>query len=276
MKRDGTFPLHREGIGPGSPREQNEVPTISKKFRYYIRPIPLIKSRKDLSAFTYLMNFGKTIDIATYAWYIEGAERKILVDTGATVDLFRARFGPEEYVEAVQPIEEGLRRFGLTPEDIDIVILTHLHWDHVGLGFKFRKAKFVVQKAELDYANNPHPMISHIYIKDTFEGLDYELVEGDLEIIEGVKVLLTPGHAPGAQSVAVNTEGGLVIIPGICSVVDNFNVPTALREQGHEVITPGIHLDAPQVYDSALKVKIMADIILPLHDISFMHKDRIP
>ena len=276
MKKDGAFAIDGRKNEPGSLRDQKKASMISKKSGHHICPIPLIKSRKDLSAFTYLMNFGKTIDIATYAWYIEGAERKILVDTGATVDLFRARFGPEEYVETVQPIEEGLRRFGLTPEDIDIVILTHLHWDHVGLGFKFRKAKFVVQKAELDYANNPHPMISHIYVKDTFKDLDFELVEGDLEIIEGVKVLFTPGHAPGGQSVAVNTEGGLVIIPGSCSVVDNFNVPTALREQGHEVITPGIHLDAPQVYDSALKVKIMADIILPLHDISFMHKDRIP
>ena len=276
MKRDFTFLPNREGKGPNGPQEQNKVPTISKNSRYCVRPIPLIKSRKDLSAFTYLMNFGKTIDIATYAWYIEGAERKILVDTGTTVDLFRARFGPEEYLEAVQPIEKGLGRFGLTPEDIDIVILTHLHWDHVGLGFKFGKAKFIVQKAELDYAYDPHPMISHIYIKDTFKKLDFELVEGDLEIIEGVKVLLTPGHAPGGQSVAVNTEGGIVIIPGICSVVDNFNVPTAVREQGHEVITPGIHLNAPQVYDSALRVKRMGDIILPLHDISFLHKDRIP
>ena len=108
------------------------------------------------------------------------------------------------------------------------------------------------------------------------KSLNLEVVDGDKEIIEGVKVLLTPGHTPGAQSVAINTPKGLAIIAGFCTIQENFYPPPEVTAKGRQVITPGIHLDVPQAYDSALRIKQMADFVVSLHDIEFMEKDRVP
>jgi glyoxylase-like metal-dependent hydrolase (beta-lactamase superfamily II) len=102
---------------------------------------------------------------------------------------------------------------------------------------------------------------------------NFELVEGDTDIAAGVKTLLTPGHTPGSQSVAVTTDKGTAIISGLCCVSDNLYPP---EELGAPVICPGIHTNAAQAFDSLLKVKQMADIAVPLHDVKFSCKGTIP
>jgi len=176
--------------------------------------------------------------------------------------------------EKIQSLEDGLGKIGLEPEDIEIVILTHVHWDHVGLASKLSKAKFIIQKAELEFARNPHETQKHFYDKGLMEGLNLEVIEGDRKIIDGVEVLFTPGHSPGGQSVVVDTPKGTAIITGFCAILDNFDPPEEVK--GPPVIPPGIHIDITQVYDSVLKVKQMADFILPLHDNRFISIDKIP
>jgi N-acyl homoserine lactone hydrolase len=239
--------------------------------KYYIRPIPLCKGPRDRSQWTYRINMGKKTDSCNYVWYIEGTLPNILVDAGATVEMYHMR-GVHE--ETIQSLENGLDKHRLKPEDIDIIILTHLHWDHVALAYKFKKSKFVVQQAELDFAKNPHIMTSSGYDKKLFEGLDFDIIKGDREIVEGVQVILTPGHTPGGQSVVVNTPEGTAIITGFCCTRENFEPPEEAR--GLPVVAPGIHTNALQAYDSVLRVKQNADIIIPLHDIEFIGKSRIP
>ena len=82
-------------------------------------------------------------------WYIEGAEPKTIVDTAARASSF-VKLGIEE--TDIISLEDGLFKLGFRPEDIDIVTLTHLHWDHIELGSLFRNGKFIVQKKELEYA----------------------------------------------------------------------------------------------------------------------------
>ena len=241
--------------------------------KYYIRPIPLCRGPRDKSQWLYRMNCGETVDSCNYAWYIEGSEPKILVDTGAKAEMYQAHGLSEE---DIQSLEEGLSKLELKPEQIDIVILTHLHWDHVALASKLTRAKFIVQKAELEFAQNPHPATAPEYDANLFKDLNFEVIEGDREIIEGVKVFLTPGHTPGGQSVGVETLKGLAVITGFCCSLENFSPPPVFKAKGLTVVAPGIHTNALQAYDSVLKVKQIADIVLPLHDAAFMNKDRIP
>jgi len=118
--------------------------------------------------------------------------------------------------------------------------------------------------------------VASAYDEKLFKDLNFEIVDGDKEIMEGVNVLLTPGHTPGAQSVSVETTQGLAIITGFCCVSDNFELTPELKAKGLQAVAPGIHVNLFQAYDSALRVKQTADILLPLHDASFIDRDRIP
>lgn len=219
------------------------------------------------------MNLGKPSSCCDYIWYIEGSEPKILVDAGATTEWFTSR-GLD--MENIQSVEEGLGKLGLKPEDIDIVIMTHLHGDHVELAHKYASARFIIQKAEIDFALNPHPMVVKLgsFSPRYFKDLNIEVIEGDKEIIDGVGVMLTPGHTFGGQSVVVDTPEGTAVITGFCCSLDNFNPPPEAR--GLEVVASGRHYDVLQAYDSVLKVKQSGYHVIPLHESSFIGRDRLP
>ncbi|MCK4723026.1 MAG: N-acyl homoserine lactonase family protein, partial [Dehalococcoidia bacterium] len=246
---------------------------------HVIRPIPLSRN-VGVSTYkmTYLVGLGSPQTRGLYVWYIDGPKENILVDAGSSAEM-KATGGagspmfPEGHAEPVQTIEEGLGKLGLKPEDIDIVILTHAHEDHVQLAGKYPKAKFIVQKAELDFARNPHPIQQFTYQPKLIEGLNFEVIEGDTQIVDGVSVMLTPGHSPGGQSVIVDTAKGKAVITGCCCIRRNFEPP---KELGVPVIISGIHTDPIQCYDSLIKIKNIADIIIPLHDSEFLEVDRIP
>jgi glyoxylase-like metal-dependent hydrolase (beta-lactamase superfamily II) len=210
----------------------------------------------------------------TYVWYIENSKQKILVDAGVRAEHFIARGAIQE---DIQPLEKGMQKVGIKPEDIDIVILTHLHYDHIALAPLFTKAKFIVQKKELDAALNPHQFIASQFEKSLFGKLNIEVVDGDTEIIKGVSVMLTPGHTPGTQSIVVDTPKGKAIIAGFCCTLDTFNPPPKItRKEGLQVLAPGVIIDLLQAYDSALRVKQSADTVIALHDIEYLNKEIVP
>ena len=246
---------------------------------HVIRPIPLFKV-ENVPPFlmTYLLGFLPPHNMGFYVWYIEGPEKKIIVDAGGTLEglaLWLQFVATGATGTPIQSIEQGLSDVGLKPEDIDTVILTHLHADHVELAGQFANAKFVVQKSELDFALNPHPATAAFFNKELFNGLDFQILDGDEEIVDGVKVLLTPGHTAGGQSVAVDTDSGKAVITGFCCVRQNFEPPEMLKEM-MPILTPGMHLNELQLFDSMLKVKETADTIVPLHEPEYLKMDRIP
>ncbi len=240
---------------------------------YTIHPIALCEGPRDGSQYTYRMNFGTTCNMVCYVWYIEGSQPKTLVDAGATAATFAKISVPERDLISV---EDGLAKLGLKPEDIEIVIVTHLHSDHIAMGYLFKKAKFIVQKKELDYAQKPHPIDAHHYDRSTFEGLNLEVIDGPREIISGVSVFPTPGHTPGGQSVEVSTAAGKAIITGFCCTLDTFVQTEVMKHRGWEVTAPLIHHDVREAYDSVLGVKRRADIIIATHDPKFVGQETIP
>jgi N-acyl homoserine lactone hydrolase len=172
-------------------------------------------------------------------------------------------------------MEDGLANLGLTPQDIDIVILTHLHGDHAELGSLYKKAKFIVQKKELQYALHPHPIDADLYVKSYFESLNFDIIDGEVRINSGISVFPSPGHTPGGQSVQINTASGTAIIPGFCCSLDTFKQSEEMKRRGWEVSAPLLHHDVREAYDSVLKVKRRADIILALHDPEFIGKKTV-
>lgn len=239
----------------------------------FIRPIPLVKAKLEKFKMTYGFNFGQLFDFTVYAWYIEGLGEKILVDAGASVEyLQKARGIPSE---EIQTLESGLGKLGIIPDDVDLIIATHLHHDHIAYANRFPRAKVLIQRAELEFAKEPHPVCTGHYCKEFFEGLNFEIIEGDSKICDEVDIFSTPGHTPGGQSVSIKTSQGIAVITGLCTIQENFEPPLSIRET-MPVIAPGIHTDALKAYDSVLKIKEMADIVLPLHEPAFRQKDSIP
>ncbi|MFC2012725.1 N-acyl homoserine lactonase family protein [Chloroflexota bacterium] len=220
---------------------------------------------------TYRLNFGRKVVMAGYAWYIEGAAEKILVDAGGNSEYFARTRGVR--VRTIQSLDAGLGKLGINPVDIDLVILTHLHHDHVAQAALFSRAKFLVQRAELEFAQKPHPLFTWAYPGEFFEGLDFEVISGDRSICDGVSVLSTPGHTPGGgQSVCVKVTHGIAIIPGLCTIRENYKPPSTIDMP---VIPPSIHTDVLTAYDSVLRIKRTADIIVPPHDTEFLVKTCI-
>ncbi len=130
----------------------------------------------------------------------------ILVDTGVG--------WPTELVSEWQVVNrhaaDALAEHDLSPADVRIVINSHLHFDHCGQNAVFKHAPFYVQRAELDRARREKTAPSEWF---DFAGARFELVDGDAQIAEGVRVVATPGHTVGHQSVIVDTpDGGAVMI----------------------------------------------------------------
>jgi N-acyl homoserine lactone hydrolase len=244
--------------------------------KYWIRPVPLCKGNREGSIHTYLTNIGKSSPMCVYSWYIEGGGPRIVVDNGCQADLLISHLGAP--TDHIQTLEEGYRKLGIKPEDIDIVIFTHLHGDHVALSHKFTRAKFIVQKAEYESFLNPHPYTAKtgFYNQSWLQGLNIQTIEGDQEIVEGIRVIFTPGHTLGAQSVAIDTPRGTAVITGFCCTNDNFNPPPKVKAKGIDVIPSGRHGNLLQAYDSMIKVLKTGYAIIPNHDAGFIEVEKLP
>ncbi|MFC1534465.1 N-acyl homoserine lactonase family protein [Thermodesulfobacteriota bacterium] len=239
---------------------------------YSIRTIALCEGPRDKSMYTYRMNIGTICNTVCYVWYIEGSDPKILIDAGANALTFTKR-GAEE--SDIMSIEDGLTKLDLKPEDIELVIVTHMHCDHMALSHLYKNARFIVQKEEFDYAKDPHPIDAHLF-ENNFEELELELIDGQKEIIPGLSVFPTPGHTPGGQSVEVDTRLGNAVIPGFCCLSDTFSQTEEMKHMGWEVAVPLIHHDIRKLYDSVVAVKQRADIVIGNHDPAYMSKEAIP
>jgi len=132
----------------------------------------------------------------------------VLVDTGIGsgndwIDL--------HYQPRGRAIGDALRSANLDPAAVRMVINTHMHFDHTGQNSSFPGIPIIVQQAEWDIAwDEGHTVTEWL----DFEGARYERVSGDIEVAPHVRVLATPGHTPGHQSVSLETAEGLALIVG--------------------------------------------------------------
>jgi len=245
---------------------------------YKIHPIVMGTKVFDKGMMTHQYGYGQPYCIPLYCWYLEGGDKKVLVDTGEMnpiqSDDREKRIGGKIYT-----FEQGLERWGLAPEDIDVVIHTHLHNDHCENDYKCSNATFYVHENELKTIHNPHPL-DFRYLEDYIEDIEnngqIKTVTKDGEILPGIEVMFTPAHTPGGLTVFVQTAKGRAAITGFCVIMENFYPPKEITAMEMEVIPPGTHVNTYEAYDIMLKVKEAADILLPLHEPRFASIDTIP
>jgi glyoxylase-like metal-dependent hydrolase (beta-lactamase superfamily II) len=198
-------------------------------------------------------------DFPLLAYYLEG-ERKILVDTGGNPpdDPFGQKAQP--YTRArEQELPNALRAAGVAPADIEIVILTHLHWDHAANNHLLPNARFYCQRAECDFIRNPAPEASMGYEFARARATSYEPIDGDARLFDGISVLLTPGHTKGGQCVVVDTAEGKAVLTGdLVTLRESYRMNPPMPN--------GLCIDREAMLKSLQKVKAVSDRIFPGHD----------
>jgi N-acyl homoserine lactone hydrolase len=140
----------------------------------------------------------------------------ILVDTGVG--------WPTELVGEWKVVNrhaaDALEEHDLSPADVRIVVNTHLHFDHCGQNAVFKHAPFYIQRAELERARRENDITNQWF---DFAGARFELLDGDAEVADGVRVVATPGHTSGHQSVVVDTlDGGALMIGDAAYTADIY------------------------------------------------------
>jgi N-acyl homoserine lactone hydrolase len=132
--------------------------------------------------------------------------------------LFDSGFGEGEdpeldryYRTVRRPLRDGLGGLGVEPGDVGLVVNCHLHRDHCGGNPELAGRPVFVQRAELEAARRPGYTVPALV---DFPGAAYEPLDGEAEILPGVRVVPTPGHTDGHQSLVVDCAEGPVVLLG--------------------------------------------------------------
>lgn len=246
------------------------VTTIPKQYLYHHSTVSHLKGIPD-----------ERIEMPCFAFLIEGGEKPILVDTGMA---WTERASKYHHPGSRQPegmsIIDQLAKLNVAPEDIGTIIFTHLHWDHMYYMEKFTRATLYVHAKEYAFALDPIPLYYKSYehpalgITRPFEGLHFELVEGDVEITPGVRTFETFGHSPGHQCVEVDTKDGSYVICGdAIFTIENIR---AIPEIHYDITPPGRYADIIATWESIEKIKKRVageHMLLPCHERTLL--DRI-
>jgi glyoxylase-like metal-dependent hydrolase (beta-lactamase superfamily II) len=161
------------------------------------------------------------IPLALRCLLVEHIDGLVLIDTGIgnkEDDKFRGIYGVDNAGAGGRTqLEDALRELGHSPDDIRWVINTHLHFDHAGgdtwrdpagrIAPAFPKARYVVQRGELEFARHTNERTAGSYLKDNFEGVPFTLLEGEGEPLPGIRCLATPGHVPFHTSILIENGG---------------------------------------------------------------------
>ena len=162
-------------------------------------------------------------------------------------------------------VEDSLARFDLTPADIDIVLITHSHFDHMGSTHLFTESTLVIGEGELDFARDLFwPEFIDAITTDRVAGVEY--VDGDagmVEIAEGVSVFPTPGHTPASISALVETESGDVAIIGDVAMTRSEFTDRELSHWYTDEQVAGIYESMDRIAD------LDPSLIIPGHDQAF-------
>ncbi len=138
---------------------------------------------------------------------IDHEEGLVIFDTGIGTgsDLV------DDYRPEVRDVRNALRDAGFDPARVRFIVNSHLHFDHCGQNRALPDVPIVVQRSEYEHARAPHYTVPEWV--DFPEAL-YELVDGERELLSGLRIIPTPGHTAGHQSAILETREGLVLLAG--------------------------------------------------------------
>jgi glyoxylase-like metal-dependent hydrolase (beta-lactamase superfamily II) len=203
---------------------------------------------------------GRKMDIAMMVWLVRGNGRNILVDSGFYRDDLVKRWKPADYVRP----DEAVRRAGVKPEDITDVIITHAHWDHADGADLFPNARIWIQRDEFDYyatrAGKAGVTVDDMKFFTETGRKRVFLVDGDREIIPGIRVYIGGKHTYQSQYVTATTKDGPLVLAS-----DNVYLYENLEKHAPIAQT----LDAKSNLAAQDKMKTLVrdpSLIIPGHD----------
>lgn len=219
--------------------------------------------------------FDEPVSIDYFVWLIRSPEGDIVVDAGYTPQVAKRRNRPDYY----RSPSEALALLDVDVATVPYVILSHLHYDHVGDIDAFTAAQFVLQVRELEFWTgrfaHRREFLRQIEVENISRVVELSLegrvlfVDGTREIVPGVTVHRLGGHTPGTQVVRVETASGPIVLAADASHrADNIgsDAPAA------------VFTDLTMVYDGFDRMIELADgqlgRVIPGHDPDLL--DRIP
>jgi glyoxylase-like metal-dependent hydrolase (beta-lactamase superfamily II) len=191
---------------------------------------------------------------AYYVWLAVSPEHTVLIDTGMGPGADRVpglRRGPT--------VVQSLRALGVLPESVATVVLTHLHYDHAGGVRDFPRARYVVQRSEVDGVADSW-LFDRADVGYLVDSNRLDLVDGDVDVVPGMSVHHVGGHTPGMQVVRILTDRGhAVVASDACHFQENIR----RRRPG-----PDTHSlpDAVRAFDRVAELADGPHLIFPGHD----------
>jgi glyoxylase-like metal-dependent hydrolase (beta-lactamase superfamily II) len=200
-----------------------------------------------------------------FIWLVRNGERMVLVDTGFDTDMAIKR-----HRTLLRAPRDALRLFGVQPEDVREIVITHLHNDHVGTFSDFPAARFHLQDEEMEFVTGRHMRhqpFNRAYEVEHVAGMIRLVYQdrvafhrGDSEIAPGISVIRIGGHTMGLQAVRVHTQRGWIVLASDAShYYEHF--------EGKRGFTLMYHLgEAIEGYGRMLALADSPQHVIPGHD----------